>query len=200
MSSRTPRTAFAASAEVAESAPLDGPSPAAIARRRAVARWSAWTAVALYAAQFAVGAAAVVSGGDAADHATGLGGASEALGGLAFLAGAVVLGALAPRGARLAAWVPGIAGLAASGLTMAWVVGTRVEPPVEVFLAEVALMALGLLVAGVLGALRRRVWPWWVGTALALVVPVMFLVPVNSLPLALAWAAVALTARPDPRS
>ncbi|MGR2753657.1 hypothetical protein [Agromyces arachidis] len=172
---------------------------ASTTRRRTRARSAAWTAVALYAAQFAVGAAGALSGTDVGDHAEGLGGASEGLGGGAFVAAAVALAALAPRGARLAAWLPAIIGLGTSGVTMAWVAATGVEPPVEVFLVEVSLTAIGLAVVGVLGALRRRVWPWWVGIAVALLIPVMFLVPVNSIPLALAWIAVALTARPDAR-
>ncbi|WP_353828933.1 hypothetical protein [Agromyces sp. SYSU T0242] len=170
------------------------------ARRRALARSAAWIAVALYAAQFAVGAAAALGGFDIDDHAQGLGAASEGLGGLAFVAGAVALAVLAPRGARLAAWLPAVIGLGASGGTMAWVAATGIEPPVELFLAEVSLTAIGLVVVGVLGALRRRVWPWWVGIAVALLIPVMFLVPANSIPLALAWTAVALTARPVGRS
>ncbi|WP_430647703.1 hypothetical protein [Agromyces sp. GXS1127] len=170
------------------------------ARRRALARTAAWIAAALFIGQFGVGAAAALTGIDVGDHGNALGRASEALTGLAFLAGAVAIAALAPRGALLTAWIPGIAGLAASGATMVWVVATGAEPAIEVFLAEVALTALGLVAAGVLGALRRRVWPWWVGTGVALIIPIMFLVPLNAIPLALVWAAVALTAHPDPRS
>ncbi|BDZ55694.1 hypothetical protein [Agromyces marinus] len=192
-----PTASIRARADVSET---DAAGSAATARRRRIARAAAWTAVAFLVGQFGVGAAGVLSGADVADHASPLGRASEALSGLAFLAGAVALAALAPTGARLAAWIPGVAGLAASGATMLWVVATGVEPAVEVFLAEVALTAVGLVIIGVLGSMRRRVWPWWVGVAVALLIPIMFLVPLNSIPLGLIWAAVALTARPDARS
>ncbi|BDZ63703.1 hypothetical protein [Agromyces mangrovi Wang et al. 2018] len=177
-----------------------GPVPLAHGGRRTTARVASWAAVAAYLAQFGVGAAAFAAGVDTGDHSQGLGVASEALGGFAFLAAAVALAALAPRGVRLAAWIPAIVGLGASGATMIWVVWSRFEPPFELFLAEVALSALGLIAVGVLGAIRRSVWPWWVGVAVALIIPIMFLVPVNSLPLAAVWVAVALTARPATRS
>ncbi|WP_400995881.1 hypothetical protein [Agromyces sp. GXQ0307] len=194
-----PFDAASAAAETAETAETDAAGSHRTVRR-GVARAAAWIAVAMCVVQFGIGAAGVLTGTDVGDHANALGRASEAMAGLAFFSGAVALAALAPRTSLLGAWIPGIAGLAASGATMLWVVTTGLEPAIEVFLAEVGLTAVGLVLVGALGARRRRVWPWWVGAGVALIVPIMFLVPLNALPIALVWSAVALTARPDARS
>ncbi|MGW9631594.1 hypothetical protein ACWGST_12900 [Agromyces sp. NPDC055520] len=131
-------------------------TPVAAARRAAAlpnriraARVAAWIAVALFVANFVV---AMVALGDTADHAGALGAASEGLVGAAFLAGAACLALMAPRRRSSLWWLPAIVGLAASGITMLWVAATGSEPAFVLFLAEVALIALGLIVVGVLGA------------------------------------------------
>jgi hypothetical protein len=167
--------------------------------RTRIARIAAWVAVAFLLADFVISGAALLSGADMFDHSTGLGWASEAAASVAFIAGAVGLSALAPRPHRLL-WLPAVLGLLGSGIAMLGVIITGAEPPEVIATIVIGLMAFGLLLVGILGSIRRTVWPWWVGVGVALIVPVMFFVPLNAIVLAVIWAGVALTARPDPRS
>lgn len=90
------------------------------------------------------------------DHATTAGRLSEAVVGVSFLAGAVALAALLPRPASARwFWLMGIAGLATSGLTMVAVFATALEPPFQLFLAEVAVTVPALVAIGVSGVRRR---------------------------------------------
>lgn len=66
------------------------------------------------------------------------------------------------------------------------------EPPAWLFLLGLVPSFFGLIAVGVLGT--RRVWPWWTGVALALFLPIMFLVPFNNIPMAAVWVLAALTA------
>lgn len=62
---------------------------------------------------------AVAAPGQMGDHSTGVGRLSEGLVGRSFVAGAVALAALLPRGPwNRTVWIAGIVGLLSSGLTM----------------------------------------------------------------------------------
>ena len=156
------------------------------------ARSAAWTAAAFL---LAGGTVALLADADTlADHTSGAGAVSEAVTGLAFLAGAVALTLLTPvSGWRRAVWALAPAGLTISGLTMVLVPLLGTEPPGWLFLLGVVPSFVGLIAAAALGSRRR--WPWWTGLGLALFLPIMFLLPFNSVPMAAVWAAVALTAR-----
>ncbi|NLG23609.1 MAG: hypothetical protein GX555_19530 [Actinomycetales bacterium] len=156
------------------------------------ARSAAWAAAALL---LAGGTVALLADADTlADHTAGAGAVSEAVTGLAFLAGAVTLALLTPvNGWRRVLWALAPVGLTIGGLTMVLVPLLGAEPPGWLFLLGVVPSFVGLIAAGVLGTARR--WPWWTGLALALFLPIMFLLPFNSIPMAAVWAAVALTAR-----
>lgn len=126
------------------------------------------------------------------DNTRGAGALSELLMGLAFLAGAGALALFTPvRGWRLVLWILAPFGLAVGGLTMIGVPAVGQEPPTWLFLLGVVPSFFGLLAVGIIGT--RRVWPWWTGLALALFLPIMFLVPFNNIPMAVVWALVALT-------
>ena len=82
-----------------------------------------------------------------------------------FLAGAAALAfAAAVRGWRPWLWWLAPVGMTIAGLTMIGV------PLMPTFLGQVA--------AGVLGIPRR--WPWWTGVGVALLMPIMFLLPLNT--------------------
>ncbi len=159
---------------------------------RTTARTLARTA-ALVAAVFLLAnmVLAIVAPGQMGDHATAAGRLSEGLVGLSFIAGAAALLPLLPQPATARwFWLLGIAGLAASGLTMLAVFATTLEPPFQLFLAEVAVTApalVGIAVSGV----RRGNWPWWVGLGIALLLPIMFLLPLNSMIMAIVWIVAA---------
>jgi hypothetical protein len=130
------------------------------------------------------------------DHSTGPGRISEALAGLSFIAGGLAIAALVPTGAfARAVWILAVAGCAACGITMLAVVVSTVEPPAEVVMVEVAVTAIALIVTAIVGGIRR-VWPWWVAAGVALLLPIMFLLPLNSIFMAAIWLAVAIWARP----
>lgn len=168
-------------------------APAATARR-SVTLFASLAAAALL---LAGGIIALIAPEQMDDHSTGLGRLSEALAGVAFLAGALALAPLTPRGTLVRIlWLLGVIGLAGVGLTMLSVVVTTVEAPEAVVLPVVGLAALGLIAAGVIG-IMRRIWPWWVGVAVALLVPIMFLLPYNSFFMAAVWALVAWRARAE---
>lgn len=160
--------------------------------RRPVTMAAALLAAALLLANAVVG---FIAPDQVADHSTGAGQLSEALAGLSFIAGAVAILPLMPRGTvTRIIWVIGIVSLLAFGLTMLSVVLTGVEPSSEIVLVVTALIALALIGVGVVG-IMRRIWPWWVGIALALLVPIMFFVPFNSVFMAVVWVLVAWRAR-----
>lgn len=128
-----------------------------------------------------------------ADHTRGAGALSELLTGVAFLAGACALVMLTPvRGWRRVLWSLAPFGLVVGGLTMVAVPVIGAEPPTWLFLLGIVPSFLGLIGAGILGT--KRVWPWWTGLGLALFLPIMFLVPFNSIFLAAVWGCVAVTA------
>jgi hypothetical protein len=132
--------------------------------------------------------------GDVEDHTTGLGAASEVTAGLAFLAGAAALALLRPVGGwRGALWSLAPAGLVVSGLTMVGVPLVGAEPAEWLFVIAVLPTFVGLVATGVLGA--RRTWGWPTGVGLALLLPIMFLAPLNSLLMAAVWSSVALNQR-----
>lgn len=129
-----------------------------------------------------------------ADHSQGAGALSELTTGLAFVAGALALAALTPvRGWRRVLWMLAPFGLAVGGLTMVGVPIVGAEPPGWLFLLAVAPILVGMIAAGVIGT--RRVWPWWTGVGVALFLPIMFAMPLNSLFMSGVWACVALTVR-----
>lgn len=163
--------------------------------RRSTARPAAITAAVCLLAGGTV--ALVADAAALSDHTRGAGALSEALTGLAFLAGAVALTVLTPvHGWRRMLWALAPFGLAVGGLTMVGVPIMGGEPPTWLFLLGVVPTFVGLIAAGVLGS--RRVWPWWTGLALALFLPIMFLVPFNSIPMAAVWICVALAQRQRP--
>lgn len=130
------------------------------------------------------------------DHSTGLGRLSEGLAGLSFVAGGLAIAALAPSGAfARSIWILAVVGCAACGITMLAVFVSTVEPPTELVMIEVAVTAIALIGTAVVGGIRR-VWPWWVAAGVALLLPIMFLVPFNSVFMAAIWLAVATWARP----
>lgn len=143
---------------------------------------------------------AIAAPGQMGDHSTGAGRLSEGLVGLSFIAGSAVLVALMPKGAwSRITWILAIAGLFSSGLSMLAVLVAATEPPVELFLVEVALAVPALIAVGAVG-IRRRTWPWWVGVGMALLLPVMFALPFNSPIMAAVWIAVAWCAVPPAAS
>ncbi|UOE45797.1 hypothetical protein [Agromyces larvae] len=144
---------------------------------------------AVYAALVVV---AATGSAELADHASGAGRATEALAGAAFVVGAIALMALTPRPGILW-WLPGIVGLAASGITMIVTAISGAEPPFWLFVSEAVLTAVGLVIVSV-SAVRRRVLPWWAAIGIALILPIMFLVPMNGIVLVLVWAAVGIGA------
>ena len=163
------------------------------ARRAGAGRLAAGGAAAVLLANAVIGLA-----GDVDDHTTALGAASEVTAGLAFLAGALALLLLRPvRGPRGLLWSLAPAGLAVAGTTMLLVPVVGSEPSEWGFVLAVLPTFVGLVAAGVIGT-SARLWPWWVGAGLALFLPVMFLAPLNSVVMALAWAGVAATSRPRP--
>ena len=125
------------------------------------------------------------------DHTTGAGRLSEALAGASFVAGAVALVPLIPRGRSRFLFGLAPAGLGLAGLTMVSVVAVRSEPAEWLFVLSMAALVVGTISAGIIGA-RSGTWPLWTAVAVALFVPVMFLVPLNSVVLAAILAAVAL--------
>ena len=158
------------------------------APRPVLARVWAAVAAALLLGNGALG----VSGADLSDHFVGLGLVSEVTAGLAFLAGAASLALVVPVGGwRAWLWWLAPLGMSLAGLTMVGVPLTGSEPAAWLFLLAVVPTFVGQVAAGMIGA--RRLWPWWVGVGIALQLPVMFLVPFNSLLMAVAWVAVALT-------
>ena len=162
--------------------------------RRPVTMVASLLAAALLIANAVVG---FVAPDQVADHSAGAGQLSEALAGLSFIAGAIAIIPLIPRGmlARII-WVLAIVSLVAFGLTMLSVVVTGVEPSAEVVTVVTAAVGLTLIGIGIVG-IMRRVWPWWVGVLVAVLVPIMFFVPFNSVFMAVVWVLVAWRARPE---
>ncbi|UMG91994.1 hypothetical protein [Nocardioides sp. TF02-7] len=137
-----------------------------------------------------------VLGGDDSDHFTGLGLLSELTAGAAFVAAAVALVALTPvTGWRGLLWWLAPAGLTVAGGTMLAVPVVGQEPAEWLFVLAVLPTFVGLVAAGVLGT--RRVWPGWVGAGVALLLPIMFLLPLNGFLMAVVWTSVAVTAPRD---
>jgi hypothetical protein len=126
------------------------------------------------------------------DHTTGLGRLSEALAGAAFIAGAAALLPLVPHGRSRILFGLAPVGLGTAGLTMVSVVMVRSEPVEWLFLLAVGALLIGTISAGIIGV-RRGLWPLWTGVAVALLVPVLFLAPLNSVFLAAIFAAVAIS-------
>lgn len=167
-------------------------SPTAVEDGR-VPSLAAAAAAALLAAE---GVVALLAGDDLGDHTTGLGLLSEALVGLAFLAAAVALAPLTPRGGvRRVLWALAPLGLSVAGATMLGVTVVGAEPVEWLFLAAVLPTFVGTVAAGVIGARAGR-WPWWTGVALALFLPMMFTLPFNSWVMAVVLGAVAVAVRP----
>ena len=132
--------------------------------------------------------------GDVGDHTTGLGLLSEVTAGVSFLAGAAAMAWLRPVGGwRGLLWSLAPVGLAIAGTTMIGVPVIGTEPAEWLFVAAVLPTLVGMIAAGVLG--HGRVWPWWTAVGVALFLPVMFLVPFNSFPMALIWLGVGAVAR-----
>ncbi|GAA4361482.1 hypothetical protein [Paeniglutamicibacter cryotolerans] len=126
------------------------------------------------------------------EHSTGPGRLSEGLVGAAFLAGSCFLGLVlmagADRlgpGARITCGVC-VAAFAGAGATMVAVLVNAVEPPVELFLLTASGSLVGLAATAVIGA-RARIWTRTTGMLLALQLPVLFLLPLNSLLMAGIW-------------
>jgi hypothetical protein len=178
------------------SSPFPSPSPTDAAAATSPGRTSppltrsaGLLAALLLLAEAALGLAAPDQMGD---HTTGMGRLSEALAGAAFVVGALALLPLVPAGRSRVLFGLAPIGLATSGLTMVSVVVVRSEPAEWLFLVAVAALLVGTISAGVIGA-RRGTWPLWTAVCVALFVPVMFLVPFNSVVLAAAFVAVALS-------
>ena len=134
--------------------------------------------------------------GDAVgDHTGGLGALSDGLTGLAFLAGAAALGLLRPvSGWRGALWRVGPLGMTLAGASMLSVPLLDAEPPFWLVLVAVVPTLVGTISAGIFGT--GRLWPRWVGVGVALLLPIMFTLPFNTLVMAAIWVAVALAAQP----
>ena len=166
---------------------LQSPPAPARARSRA-ARPLAVATAAAFAAEAVV---AAVWPANISDHSAGAGRASEALAGLAFLLAAATLLAWVPvLGRWLAA--PAVLGCAAMGVAQLDIAARGQEWPDMVVNAILLVAVTGLPLAGVAGV-RAGAWPWWIALLLALVVPVLFVVPSpgNSAVLALVWVVVA---------
>ncbi|WP_111718448.1 hypothetical protein [Homoserinimonas sp. OAct 916] len=155
---------------------------------------------AVVAAVFLLGNAALwmVATENMGDHATVAGRASEALVGASFVFGAVALLFIARRagsalGLWRVAWWLAVVAMIAAGVTMIAVFVSATEPPFELFLAEAGLAAASLIAVGISGW-RAQAFPLWVGIGVALLLPMMFLLPLNSLWMAAVWVAVAITA------
>lgn len=157
---------------------------------------------AITAAVFLVGNAALwmVAREEMGDHSSVAGRASEALVGASFVVGAFALFLIARAvgGAlgrwRIVWWVAVLA-MVASGVTMIAVFVSAIEPPFQLFLAEAGLAAVSLIAVGVSGW-RARAFPLWAGIGVALLLPIMFVLPLNSVWMAMVWIAVAITATP----
>lgn len=155
------------------------------------ARLAAGAAAALLVANGVAG----IFGDTVGDHTRGLGALSDALTGLAFLAGAAALALLTPvRGWRGALWRLGPFGMTLAGASMLSVPLLGAEPPMWLVLAAVVPTLVGMISAGIFGT--GRLWPWWVGSGVALFLPIMFTLPFNALVMAAVWISVALTAHP----
>jgi hypothetical protein len=171
------------------------PAPAPVAtRRRPITMVASLLAAALLLANAVVG---FIAPDQVADHSAGAGQLSEALAGLSFIAGAIAILPLVPRSmlARII-WVLAVVSLVAFGLTMLSVVVTGVEPPAELVTVVTAAVGLTLIAIGIVG-IMRGIWPWWVGVPVALLVPIMFFVPFNSVFMAVVWVLVAWRARAE---
>jgi hypothetical protein len=130
---------------------------------------AAWAAEAVVAALFPA---------NLADHSTGAGQVSEALAGAGFLLLAatvtVLLPALPPPGRWLA--LPGVLGAGLVGIAQVDIAIRGQEWQDTIVTVIVLLAWVGLMLAGVAGALAR-IWPWWAIVLPALVVPALFFVP-----------------------
>ena len=170
-------------------------APAAVpvaAVRRSIPMFAAIAAAVLLVANAVI---ALIAPDQMDDHSAGLGRLSEGLAGFSFVAGAIGLAALTPRGTLVRVfWVIGVLGLLAVGLIMLAVVVTTVEAPEGIVLAVVGLAVLGLIAVAIIG-IKRGIWPWWVGVPVALLIPIMFLIPFNSVIMAAIWVLVAWRAR-----
>ena len=134
--------------------------------------------------------------GDVDDHTAGLGLLSEVTAGVAFLGGAVALALLCPvTGLRRVLWWLGPVGMTVTGATMIGVPVIGSEPAEWLFVVAVLPTLVGTVSAGVLGA--GRLWPWWTGAGLALLLPVMFLLPFNSFVMAAIWFTVGRVVRAE---
>lgn len=130
------------------------------------------------------------------DHGSGLGALSEITAGASFVAAAVAIALLRPvSGWRGALWSLAPFGLAVAGVTML-VVPVFGEPSDWLFVIAVLPTFVGMIVAGVVGS--GRVWRWWTGVGVALFLPMMFTVPLNSLLMALVMVGVASSTRRRP--
>ncbi|HEX5511148.1 MAG TPA: hypothetical protein VFX41_05495 [Actinomycetales bacterium] len=165
-------------------------APTAVPGRRAGAL-AALCAGLLMLAELAI---ALTAETDLSDHSSGAGRLSEALVGLAFLAGAVALGFWAPNGRlRRALCLPAVVGTSATGLIMLVITVTGQEVSETLTTIVVLLTLVGHVIQGVVGW-RAGVWPLWAGLMLGAVMLVMFLVPnpANSAGMAAVWLALAL--------
>lgn len=171
--------------------------PRRVLARRRISRTAAWAAAAL---MLVVGIVGAIAPSEAlADHTHGAGAVSEVATGLAFVAGALALAMLRPAGGwRGALWALAPIGLTAAGATMVTVPMFGAEPPFWLFVLGASLALVGTVAAGILG-ISQRVWPWWTGVALALLLPILFGAPFNGFFLAGVWVCVALTARTSVR-
>ncbi|HEX5534967.1 MAG TPA: hypothetical protein VFX33_14600 [Actinomycetales bacterium] len=139
-------------------------------------------------------AVALTTDGDLADHSSGAGRLSEALVGLAFVAGAAALALWLPSGRlRRGLCLPAVVGTCLTGLIMLLITVTGREVSETWTTIVVLLTLVGQVVQGVVGW-RARVWPLWAGLLLGALMLVMFLVPnpANSAGMAAVWLLLAL--------
>jgi hypothetical protein len=165
-------------------------APTAVSGRRAGAL-AALAAGVLMLAELAV---ALTTDGDLADHSSGAGRLSEALVGLAFVAGAAALAFWLPSGRlRRGLCLPAVVGTCLTGLIMLLITVTGREASETVTTIVVLLTLVGHVVQGVVGW-RAGVWPLWAGLILGALMLVMFLVPnpANSGVMAAVWLVLAL--------
>jgi hypothetical protein len=137
---------------------------------------------------------AATADGDLNDHSSGAGRLSEALVGLAFVAGAAALALWLPSGRlRRALCLPAVVGTGLTGLIMLLITVTGDEVSETVTTVVVLLTLVGHVVQGVVGW-RAGVWPLWAGAMLGALMLVMFLVPnpANSAGMAAVWLMLAL--------